>query len=184
MVKTQIFICCDKCEKPLNDIDQVYGYAKIHDANIAIENKDYTDFYFDSDCYESIRNTMVEQLKKSLLAGIKNSAKSVNFSIPYIGEVFTFYKLDFDEVSADFFYVQVDDYRQLVKLYRKDNSVNYVCIEGAVDLMLRNVELGRLMDLRRKFKEDSNARKLASQCVHSLASAVECCRDVETTLWN
>ena len=169
MVKTQIFIVCDKCEKPFKDTDIVYGYAKYDNHSLTVSEKNYTDYYFDEECLNTIKETIRHQVEKSLAAGVVNGANDVAVYIPYIGESYKFYKLDFDEVNATYFYIEVDGYKQLVKVRYSDNEYLYSCINNAVDLMFRNIKQGRLMDLRRGFKEEGDRRKLDLQNAHSAA---------------
>ena len=187
MVKTQIFIVCDKCEKPFNDTDIVYGYARYDNHFLTISEKNYTDYYFDEECMISMKKNTVEQLKKFITTGFVNDAKFVDIYIPYISETYRFHRLEFDIPNSGYFYVNVGDINQLVRVRYSDNDYLYSCFDKAVDLIFNKFEQGRLMDLRRKFKEEADRRRYESSTASALSA---CCSTdctisgVETTAYN
>ena len=64
MVKTQIFICCDKCEKPILDDQICYGYLATNNELLTsrYDYLPYSEIYLDEDCYQNIINDVIDRL--------------------------------------------------------------------------------------------------------------------------
>lgn len=180
MVKTQIFIVCDKCEKPFKDTDAVYGYAVYDDHRIAAYSKDeknYTDYYFDEECFENMKTDALAKLKSTLTDMILSKVikNEIAINIPYIRQRFKFYKMEFNEADSWYFAFSTKDTDQLIRVTKdKDNGWKYHCFNDAIDLIFKDFKYGLLSDLRKEFKEEGNRRKLASQTACSV-SALDCC---------
>ena len=180
MVKTQIFIVCDKCEKPFKDTDAIYGYAEYDDYRITaytIDEKNYTDYYFDETCFENMKVDALSKLKSTITDMIlgKFIKKEIFIRIPYIRQSFKFCHLEFDDPNSWYFCFNTKEKDQLIKVAReKDNVLQYYCFNDAIDLMFKDFKFGILSDLRKEFKEEGNRRKLASQTA-SCASALDHC---------
>lgn len=180
MVKTQIFIVCDKCEKPFKDTDVVYGYAEYDDHRISaysMDEKNYTDYYFDETCFENMKADALSKLKSTITEMIlsKFIKKEIFIHVPYIRQSFKFGHLEFDDPNSWYFCFSTKEKDQLIKVVReKDNVWQYYCFNDAIDLMFKDFRFGLLTDLRKEFKEEGNRRKLASQTACSVSALDSC----------
>ena len=178
MVKTESYIVCDKCQKKFNPFDKIFGYCKIQNRySLTYGSKDYREYFFDEECYSQIKKETIERLKSTIVKMIiDRNVKSFSFYIPHIDESYSVKYMDYDEIDAWYFSIEVEGINQLFKIckYVTDFDYSAICVDNAVALMFRNIKEGRLDKLQEKFEEDYRARVIASQVAQSAAcSAID-----------
>lgn len=185
MIKTDVYIVCDKCEKKLKNSDRVYGYAKFQDRNIvALGMKDYTEYFFDPDCYSDIKKEIAESLKNQIISKIKeNKLTNLYFYIPYISESFSINYMDYAETDAWYFSVSINNKNQLMKVRKNCTDFDFIaiCFDDVVSLMLSGIKEGRLDELRGQFEKEARDRALAAQTAYDACSAYSSVKGTITT---